>query len=490
MKGFSAFINVALKMLFLIIIYKAVNFTVISDKGDVLFSLGLLSLAGLLGLMLHVGIKRALPFGFLFGGILFVSLILRILWFLNMDSLPVSDFGIMFQAGGDFSRGELYMFQDNNYFARFPHMSLTVMYFGLMQSLFSDPINMVRLFNLALSMINLPLLYLIAWQIFRDRRKCLWVMFMAGIYPPMIYYNNVFASENLAMPLLLLSVLFFLQAVEKEKTMLFIGAGIFLGFAHLFRPVGYVALTAYLMYAGIYYQQELRAKLRTVGSLLLTSIMPIVLASIVLLLFGIIQYPLWQGTEPLSVSVLKGTNISAAGEWNTGDAALFERLEGDYESIEKESQRIIKERLQENPPSQWLKFFVNKFGSQWMRGDFAGAYWAEGGVANEWAQARFANDIHRGDKISISMKSKGALFSQVFWLVFLALTYMGFYCKEAAGDSKLYLLYIFFCGFALLYLITETQPRYGYIAAWLFPLLAAVPYDKAIECIGVCRKVP
>lgn len=485
MKVFSKFINISLKMLYLVIIYRVVKFIMINDKGDVSFSLILLSLAGLLGLMLYMGIKKEVPFGYLFCGILFVGFILRILWFLNMDNLPVSDFGIMFQAGGDFSRGALYMFQGNNYFARFPHMSMTVMYFGLLQSLFSDPIKMVRLLNLVFSMFNLLLIYLIARQIFQDRDKSLGAMFLAGIYPPMIYYDNVFASENLAMPILLLSVLFFLKAMDKGKIKGFIVAGIFLGIAHLFRPVGYVVLPAYLMYAVIYYRKSLKEKLLTISSLLLTSITPIVLVSLILLNSGIIQYPLWQGTEPLSVSLLKGTNISASGTWNDEDAALFENMEGDYESIDKECRRVIKERFQENTLTQWLSFFVNKFGSQWMRGDFAGAYWAEDGVGDQWAQSLFANDLHRGEKLIISMKSQGLFFSQVFWLSLLALTYLGFYHKTVSENNKLQLLYILFCGFALLYLITETQPRYGYIAAWLFPLLAVVPFNKSKGVNGI-----
>ncbi|EGW39129.1 hypothetical protein DOT_2937 [Desulfosporosinus sp. OT] len=51
-------------------------------------------------------------------------------------------------------------------------------------------------------------------------------MLLAGIFPPMIYYNNVLASENLALPLLLLSVLFYLQEVNDQKIIPFLCSGL------------------------------------------------------------------------------------------------------------------------------------------------------------------------------------------------------------------------------------------------------------------------
>lgn len=473
MKGFTCFINYSLRFLFPIVIIWTILFTYINRNRIALFSYGLIFLIVTLGLILYIGMKREINSKILLIYIILVSLTLRVLWFLNIDSLPVSDFGMMFKGGYQFIHGELYIFQGTSYFARFPHMSLTVMYFGLIQKLFSDPINIARIINILFSMINVITLFLIGQQIFKDRNKSLWVMFIAGIYPPMIYYNNVFASENLAMPLFLLSVLFYLKAVEKKRIIGFVYSGLFLSIAHLFRPIGYVVLIAYIMYGCIYYQNDIKVKLRAGICLLLSAIMPFVLISIILIELGITQYPLWHGTEPISVSVLKGTNISSNGRWNAEDAALFGQLNDDYAKVDAESKRIIKERFKENPPSVWAKFFIIKYSAQWMEGDFGGAFWAEAGRTDETAQARFAHGAHSSNKMIISLDTQGFLFNQVIWISLLVLSYIGLYRKQTFKNLQINLLYILFCGFALFYLITESQARYAYIACWLFPILAA-----------------
>ncbi len=69
----------------------------------------------------------------------------------------------------------------------------------------------IRIINLVLSMFNIILLYMISKEIFKDEKKSFWVLLISALYPPMILYNNVYCSENLAMPLLLISVLMFLN---------------------------------------------------------------------------------------------------------------------------------------------------------------------------------------------------------------------------------------------------------------------------------------
>jgi len=80
-----------------------------------------------------------------------MGLIIRLLWFFNIDSVPISDFGLMYNSGKDLIDGSHYMFWGTHYFARFPHMSLTVMYFGFVQQLFSNPLGAIRLLNIVFS---------------------------------------------------------------------------------------------------------------------------------------------------------------------------------------------------------------------------------------------------------------------------------------------------------------------------------------------------
>jgi hypothetical protein len=64
---------------------------------------------------------------------------------------------------------------------------------------------------------------------------------------------------------------------------------------------------------------RLLGKLSAILSVLLASVLPLILLSLLLIQMGIIQYPLWHEAEPWTVSVLKGTNITSQGRWNEAD---------------------------------------------------------------------------------------------------------------------------------------------------------------------------
>ncbi len=479
MEKLTLLLNNILKVLFFTIILSTIIFT---NEMKLHSGVVFLTIWAALGL-LFFWIKTKANFKVLFSSIIFLSLVLRVLYFFSIDSLPVSDFGMMFYGGSQFIQGNMEIFQGINYFGRFPHMSLTVMYFGLMQYLFTDALTMTRLVNICFSILNVILLYFIAYKIFQNKKKSLVVMFIAGFFPPMIYYNNVFASENLAMPLFLLSVLFFLKATKENKILFYIVSGIFLSLSHLFRPIEYVVILAYLLFELIYAQNKIKQKISVVISIIVSSILPFVLISIMLVQIGITEYPLWHGTEPLTVSMLKGTNIASGGRWNVEDASVFSKFKGDYKAVDAECRRLIKERFKQNPPKEWVAFYIGKYGGQWSSGDFAGTYWAEAGHTDETAQTWFAHGSHRENKRIISMHSHGFLCNQVVWIILVVLSFVGLFRNETSSNRPIQLLYILFCGFSLFLLITESQARYSYIASWIFPILAVSAF-KSINAEG------
>ena len=74
----------------------------------------------------------------------------------------------------------------------------------------------------------------------------------------------------------------------------------------------------------------------------------------------------------------------------------------------------------------------------------------------------------------IDMVNKGAVWNQVFYLVIFGMTLIGlFRSREYLSNKIINLLYIIFCGYGLLFLIIESQVRYGFIVSWLFVLLPA-----------------
>ena len=215
-KGFDTFLVWALRILILFIIggtiVKSYLFDEVTKFSLVLIVLSILSILGI-----YISIKKDVNKVILMTFILIIALVVRLLWFYNIDSIPVGDFNRMFICAGDFLSGATYMFKGTAYMGRFPHMTITVLYFALIRNIFSNPLVAIKLINIIFSMINVVLLYFLGKEVFRSKEIGIGVMAFAAIFPPMIIYNNVFCSENMAIPLLIISVLMILKGYRSNN---------------------------------------------------------------------------------------------------------------------------------------------------------------------------------------------------------------------------------------------------------------------------------
>ncbi|SFB47939.1 hypothetical protein SAMN04488528_10984, partial [Clostridium frigidicarnis] len=123
--GFNKFLNLALKFLFLfIVVGSIVCFNV--EKPDITgLSICFIIITIILVGGTYYGLKNKYNKSLIVTVILGSALIIRILWFYNIYSIPVGDFNRMFICAGDFLAGSTDMFKDTAYMARFPHMSMT-----------------------------------------------------------------------------------------------------------------------------------------------------------------------------------------------------------------------------------------------------------------------------------------------------------------------------------------------------------------------------
>lgn len=390
--------------------------------------------------------------------ILSLAFFVRILWVFAVTTQPFSDFGLMFKCGGDnFAKGDYSIFKGTSYMGRFTHLTAFTIYLGLIQKYFTNALLIIKIINVILSTINIFLIYLISKELFDSKEKALWVSLISCLFPPFIFYNSVTCSENLAMPFFLASVYLFILAVRSKKSPVwFLFAGALLSIGNIFRSVGIVLLIAYIVYLIIYWN---RKRLVLSCSLVLVSfIIPLYMASSILISLGITEYPLWSGREPNITSVLKGTNIEANGMWNEEDSKIPIIYNYDYKAVEKASKDIIIERLTKTPLNKLAVFYIKKFTMQWSIGDFSALYWSTTKVSTE--------------NVASELSRFAPFYSQLYYIVILAFALLGLFNKEYRTKNKVInLFYIIFCGYGLFYLLTELQPRYAYIASWVFPIL-------------------
>ncbi len=390
--------------------------------------------------------------------ILICGFMLRGLWLLNVKSIPISDFSVIYECAQEFLDGNTGMFWGHSYIARFPHLTIMVLYMAFMIKIFpTNNIVMMKSFNLALGVLTIYIIYLLAKELFNSKKKGIYAAALASIFPSLITYTGVLCTENIAIPLYLTSTYMFILAIKKRKSKYyFILAGLMLSLGNLFRMVATIMTIAYAIYILIYSKDKIIYKLRNITLYIVPYVVFLFIVSCTLQSLKITEFPLRKGSEPKITSILKGSNLESNGRWNEEDAAIVEKYNYDYEKIQDASLEIIKERLTKTPPLELVKFYIRKIAFQWNEGDFGGVYWTKLGVPEE--------DI----KVDVSLEVL-----QIVYLGVMILIFIGFFNRKNNKDSQeINLLYIILCGYGAMYLVTESQGRYSYIISWIFIILA------------------
>ncbi|CDF59245.1 glycosyltransferase family 39 protein [Thermobrachium celere] len=463
MNWFSRFLNVALKILFLPIIFSNLKYTYRHlryfkslDIYLVLFFITAL-------LMFTYLLKRNINEKILLIIIILFGAALRLFWVITLDNRPVSDFAGMFIRSRLFLNGVYYMFQNKNYYARYPHMTMTVLYFALIRSLFANSLLAIKVINAILSTLNIFFVYLISKETFNSKKTALYSSFITATYPAFIGYSAVYCSENIAMPFYLFSIyLFILVMKNKSSINILILSGLVLGIGHIFRMVADVVIIAYIMYIIIYFNKNIFTKSKSIIFIVLAFLIPMVTANTILKKLGILQYNLWRGCETKWTSVLRGSNLETYGRWNLEDAKFIASFDDD-KKLEEAIKQKVKERYTKTPLPKLLNFFYNKYSNQWSYGDFGGFYWAQADTKS----------------LIVDVYHKGMLYVNLYYFIILLLSYVGLFNKKQYLDNPyINLFYIIFCGYGLLYLITESQSRYSYIVCWLFIFFALTVFRR------------
>lgn len=398
--------------------------------------------------------------------ILLCAFALRALWLLNVNSIPVSDFKVIYESAEYFLKVDRSMFWGTSYMARFPHLTIMVLYMALMIKLF--PIHnllIMKMVNLSLGVLSVFLIYLIVKKIFNSEKKGLIAAALASVFPPLITYTAVFCTENIAIPFYLLSVYLLLAAMKKKNSgYYFVLSGAVLAFGNLFRMVAIIMVIAYGIYLLIYREDKLIVKIQHLLLYLVPYLLVMFVVSASLQYMKITENPLTKGIEPKITNVLKGTNYENKGKWNSEDAAISEMYNYDYDKIHEASKKIIVERLTTTSPRKLLNFYINKFADQWNEGDLSGVFWSQLDVPK--------------DDIKLDIMPSGRKVLQLIYNCIILLIFIGLFNRKKIDENKeINLFYIIFCGYALLYLITEAQGRYSYIASWVLIVLAIEGID-------------
>lgn len=399
--------------------------------------------------------------------ILFIGLALRILWMLNIPSAPVSDFKLMYDSASQFLNGDRSMFYGTSYMARFPHLTITVLYMALMKFLF--PINNIlamKTINLILGLLDIVLIYLLADLIFENKIYAQIAAFISAVFPAHITYTNVICSENIAIPFYMLSIYLFINYFKNHNgNIQLILCGISLSVGNLFRTIAAVIIIAYCMYIIIYTEDFWKKRVKNVFIVITSYFLIMVIVSTTLQNISIIETPLWVSKEPKITSILKGSNYKSFGKWNQEDADFIDKHLENYNELQEECCEIIIDRFKSNSIFRTVIFLLGKFALQWVVGDYEGSIWSQ-------------LDVSERD-IRFPVKNEGSLAFQLIYTSVLVLIFIGLKNKNILKKVKeVNLLYLILGGYGITYMITEEQGRYSYICWYVIILLSIAGLDS------------
>lgn len=451
-KLLSIFIGLAI----LLILYKSVVVVDLSKNNPFLVKLTVLMIV-IVGLGIFT-IKSSFSKKVKIIILLLITLLSRVWWILNVNSIPVSDFNTMYLSAKELLSGNLSPFRNYGYLSRFPHLVCMTLYMALMIKIF--PIShliVMKIINIILSVLTVFLLYKLSKNFIENEKTRFGIMLLSAIFPPFITYSSTYCTENIAIPLYLITMILFFKAIKSKIWLKWIICGISLGISELFRGVAIVFLIAFLLYILIFVNDN---KLKKSSGLLIGMLGTLIFASIFLSSFNIIDKPLWKGTEPSFVTLLlKGTNIENGGRWNFEDASFVEENLGKPNFIKKCIDISIS-RIYELSSLERVQFFLGKFLTQWSVGDFSGTYWATMGT-----------NLEIGGEVP-------TIFQIIFFIIiFFSLVSLLFKISK----NKSIIIYILLCGFIILFMIIETQSRYSYIISWTFLILATEGIENSVE---------
>ena len=438
---------------------------------DIIFCIGsIITIA-----LLYMSYKRGVSSKIILLGIVILGLILRLLYAFTIDSIPISDFATMYETAGSILEGDFSMLWGTGYIARFPHITIPTLYYAGIRYIFSEPLLVIKGVNVFASTCNIVIIYKITEEIFSSKGKAIITALITALYPPLILYTAVFTTENLAIPFLLVAIHMFILFIKKEGNCKYLVlAALFLSVGNLFRMVGQIMLIAFILYIIISYREKIKSKVIIILILIIMFVIPLIGTSFLLENNGVIEYQLWKGREPNLTNIVKGLNIENQGQWNLDDSLIPEMYDFDYEKIEEACKIIIWDRLSTTPKGELLKFFAEKYSSQWNVGDFSGSYWAE-------------HDLEEENK-GIKFSENGIVFGQLFFVILISLSYIGLLnIREVKQNRPLSLIYYIFCGYSILYLVSENQARYGFIVSWVFIIMATVGIDL-LQKIGTVKR--
>ncbi|APT18304.1 MULTISPECIES: glycosyltransferase family 39 protein [Amylolactobacillus] len=422
--------------------------------------------------------------------IVILAALIRYWWIKVANTVPESDFAVMYHAARDLASGHnLNVLKESGYFLAYPYQNGFVLYQALIMKVFGTSVFSLQLMNVLLGGLTIILLYFMVKLISNDRTAMI-AMFMYAFYLPAILMTSVLTNQIVAT---LMYVAGFYLLIDGQKQLrdswlglmkLSFGA-LFILLGNIMRPLGPVILIAIVLYY-LVYVLEYRKKFFS-GNI--KSLLAIV---VILVIYFVGMFAAGAGIKASGVSdyglvnrdpmwkFVTGLNSESRGHYST--EALAE-LNKEPIGVKRDAlgKRIIKSELKNG---NVLKLFLVKYKSMWSDNDSSMRWSANN--PNVQVNVTTLNGKLVIRRIELAQKIQWIF---IFMLLVIALVMM---FKSADimlnKNSFVMLLIILIFGYIAVHLLIEIQTRYRFFiipfiismgAIGLSSLLGKVDQEKA-----------
>ncbi|HHW30928.1 MAG TPA: hypothetical protein GXX20_04530 [Clostridiaceae bacterium] len=189
------------------------------------------------------------------------ALIPRIIWVVFIDTAPTSDFYGYNNYAINASKGYFQLYGD--VYPLFPFKFGYSLILSVLYRIFGTDIIVAKLFNVALSVGTVFLVYKLGEKIFNERSGRI-AGLIFSFWPAQIMYNSVAASEHIFMLFFLLAVWFFILVETNEKNarnyILAAASGSMIALAYLIRPVSMILIPILILCLFVFWKEDRRGK--------------------------------------------------------------------------------------------------------------------------------------------------------------------------------------------------------------------------------------
>lgn len=390
--------------------------------------------------------------------ILVIAFWKRLSFILLVDTAPVSDFSVLYDAALSAAQGDFSIFAlGRGYFWAYGYQIPFCLYEALVLRL-TGSVFALKLLNVIFMTGSCLLVYKLAECAGRNAALC--AAFLYAVYPDAIMLSSVLTNQHIALLFLLLGLYLFCR----EGILSAVFAGICLSFSSLMRPGAVIGLAAVICLSVYRIIRELRK-----GGALRALLRCLAAAGVYFALNAAAGAILTgSGIAPDGISAkvpqwkfIIGLDFSGSGGYNSDLDFIFSPAYTDSERW-----AITLETISGSYQSFWqaLRFFASKCVTMWC--SFRGPGWALGGIDGS---SPMLGKITYDTFITFLNCSNIGVYL-IMWLA--AAAGAARMIKKKTGDA-LFLALIAFIGFFLIYLAIEVMDRYRYEACSLIAVLAA-----------------